>query len=136
MPPATVAASEAADSPGSDGLPPAPLVPLGLLVPRVSGAAGSDGPAGSAGDDPRPPSRALQLALAVPTRQRPDVRRGLPIGAYSDDQLDELVAWLQSDEQERTREQLAAALRDELGITRRSYRIDTAVRSAITRGMR
>ena len=25
---------------------------------------------------------------------------------------------------------------DELGITRRSYRIDTAVRSAITRGMR
>ncbi|WP_315094678.1 hypothetical protein [uncultured Cellulomonas sp.] len=87
-------------------------------------------------DDARPPSRALQLALAVPTRQRPDVRRGLPIGAYSDDQLDELVAWLQSDEQERTREELAAALRDELGITRRSYRIDTAVRSAITRGMR
>jgi hypothetical protein len=88
------------------------------------------------GDDPHPPSRGLQLALAVPTRQRPDVRRGLPIGAYSDDQLDELVGWLQSDEQERTREQLAAALRDELGITRRSYRIDTAVRSAITRAMR
>nr|WP_246280642.1 hypothetical protein [Cellulomonas humilata] len=89
-------------------------------------------------DEPteEPPSRALQLALAVPTRQRPDVRRGLPIGAYSDDQLDELVTWLQSDEQERTREQLAAALRDELGITRRSYRIDTAVRSAITRAMR
>jgi hypothetical protein len=86
-------------------------------------------------DDPQPPSRALQLALPVPTRQRPDVRRGLPIGAYSDDQLDELVAWLQSDEQERTREQLAAALRDELGITRRSYRIDTAVRSAISRAL-
>lgn len=92
--------------------------------------------ADDAPEDPRPPSRPLQLALAVPTRQRPDVRRGLPIGAYSDDQLDELVTWLQSDEQERTREQLAAALRDELGITRRSYRIDTAVRSAIARGMR
>ncbi|KQT02281.1 hypothetical protein [Cellulomonas sp. Leaf395] len=102
----------------------------------AAGSAAGDDAAGSAGDDPHPPSRPLQLALAVPTRQRPDVRRGLPIGAYSDDQLDELVAWLQSDEQERTREQLAAALRDELGITRRSYRIDTAVRSAITRGMR
>ncbi|MBO3086601.1 hypothetical protein [Cellulomonas fengjieae] len=86
-------------------------------------------------DDPRPAGRALQLALAVPTRKRPDVRRGLPIGAYSDDQLDDLVEWLQSDEQERTREQLADALRDELGITRRSYRIDTAIRGAITRAM-
>ncbi|WP_426594436.1 hypothetical protein ACPPVS_02695 [Cellulomonas sp. McL0617] len=80
-----------------------------------------------------PVSRPLQLALAVPTRERPDVRKGLPIGAYSDDQLDELVAWLRSDEQERSREQLASALRDELGVTRRSYRIDTAVRSAVSR---
>jgi hypothetical protein len=85
--------------------------------------------------EPAPVSRPLQLALAVPTRQRPDVRKGLPIGAYSDDQLDELVAWLQSDEQERTREQLADALRDELGITRRSYRVDTAVRRAIVRAL-
>ncbi|WP_028047295.1 hypothetical protein [Cellulomonas sp. URHE0023] len=87
------------------------------------------------GTDEQPAVRPFQLALAVPTRERPDVRKGLPIGAYSDDQLDELVAWLRSDEQERTREQLAAALRDELGVTRRSYRIDTAVRSAIARAL-
>ncbi|MBO9553198.1 hypothetical protein [Cellulomonas sp.] len=80
--------------------------------------------------------RAVQLALAVPTRPRPDVRSGLPIGAYSDDQLDELVGWLMSDGEERTRDQLGAALRKELGITRRSYRVDTAVRSAITRALR
>ncbi|WP_238402526.1 hypothetical protein [Cellulomonas sp. H30R-01] len=79
----------------------------------------------------------VQLTLAgVPGAPRPDVRKGLPIGAYSDDQLDELVAWLRSDGEDRNREQLAAALRDELGITRRSYRIDTAVRSAVSRALR
>ena len=99
------------------------------MTPPTATASSTDVPA----EDDAPTSRPFQLALAVPTRQRPDVRTGLPIGAYSDDQLDELVAWLQSDEQERTREQLADALRDELGVTRRSYRIDTAIRSAISR---
>lgn len=100
---------------------------------------------GTTVDEPSAPSDAhpasggtpVQLTLAgVPGAPRPDVRKGLPIGAYSDDQLDELVAWLRSDGEERNREQLAAALRDELGITRRSYRIDTAVRSAVSRALR
>jgi hypothetical protein len=86
-------------------------------------------------DDVASTSRSLQLVLPVPTSPRPDVRRGLPIGAYSDDQLDDLVAWLRSDGQERSRDELASALRDELGITRRSHRVDTAVRSAISRAL-
>ncbi len=120
------------------GPAPTPAAHVPELADEAPDEAADDTPdaAATPDEDPQPPSRGLQLALAVPTRTRPDVRRGLPIGAYSDDQLDELVAWLQSDEQERTREQLAAALRDELGITRRSYRIDTAVRGAISRGMR
>lgn len=79
--------------------------------------------------------RPEQPALPVRSLPRPDVRTGLPIAAYSDDQLDDLVAWLRSDGVERSRDELAAALRDELGITRRSYRIDTAVRGAITRAL-
>ncbi len=79
--------------------------------------------------------RSEQPALPVRTLPRPDVRRGLPIAAYSDDQLDDLVAWLTSDGVERTRDDLAAELRDELGVTRRSYRIDTAVRAAIARAL-
>jgi hypothetical protein len=82
------------------------------------------------------PGKGLQLVLPLQTRQRPDVRRGLPIGAYSDDQLDDLVQWLISDGAERSRDELAEALRAELGITRRSHRVDTAVRSAISRGLR
>ena len=79
------------------------------------------------------PPTGEQLALPVPTTPRPDVRAGLPINAYSDDQLDDLVRWLRSDGAQRTRDQLADALRAELGITRRSHRVDSAVRAAVVR---
>ena len=79
------------------------------------------------------PASGEQLVLPVRTAPRPDVRAGLPINAYSDDQLDDLVRWLRSDGAERTRDQLADALRAELGITRRSHRVDSAVRAAVTR---
>lgn len=79
------------------------------------------------------PATGEQLALPVRTAPRPDIRSGLPINAYSDDQLDDLVRWLQSDGAPRSRDQLADALRAELGVTRRSHRIDSAVRAAVTR---
>ncbi|MFC4613632.1 hypothetical protein ACFO3K_02810 [Cellulomonas algicola] len=113
--------------------------PAGAGTHAASGEAGVarvDGESSTA-SEPTTGAHHVQLTLAgVPGAPRPDVRKGLPIGAYSDDQLDELVAWLRSDGEDRNREQLAAALRDELGITRRSYRIDTAVRSAVSRALR
>ncbi|MEV7973400.1 hypothetical protein [Cellulomonas sp. NPDC089187] len=66
---------------------------------------------------------------------RPDVRPGLPISAYSDDQLDELVAWMLADGQERTQSQLAAELRLELGVTRRGARVDAVVTAAVRRAL-
>jgi hypothetical protein len=79
----------------------------------------------------------VEIALAPPApRPRPDIRKGLPIGAYSDDQLDELATWLRADGTERTRDELADALRAELGLTRRNHRVDTAIRAAVTRAMR
>ena len=80
--------------------------------------------------------RAVQPTLAVPGGPRPDVRPGLPISAYSDDQLDDLVAWLVSDGSERTPDELAAALRAELGITRRGARVDSVVSAAVSRATR
>ncbi|WP_233549681.1 hypothetical protein, partial [Cellulomonas rhizosphaerae] len=94
---------------------PTPVVPA--TPAAAAPEAGASATAAPSSAEPPAASAPLQLVLAVPTRQRPDVRKGLPIGAYSDDQLDELVGWLRSDGQERTRDQLAAALRDELGIT-------------------
>jgi hypothetical protein len=84
---------------------------------------------------PKPRTGEVQLSLAVPARPRPDIRKGLPIGAYSDDQLDEMATWLMSDGQERTRDELADALRAELGLTRRTHRVDSAVRAAVSRAM-
>lgn len=80
--------------------------------------------------------RAVQPTLAVPGGPRPDVRPGLPISAYSDDQLDDLVAWLVSDGSDRTPDELAAALRAELGITRRGARVDSVVSAAVARATR
>ena len=74
--------------------------------------------------------RGMQGALAV---VRPQVHPGLPIGAYSDDELDDLVTWLRSDGVERDEAALAEALRAELGITRRGSRIDATVNGAVRR---
>ena len=136
-------------SPASSPVPAAEPAPATGTVraaepPAVTGAMVAQGPRvapvamdGVVVDDARPLTvvRAEQPALPLRTRPRPDVRRGLPIAAYSDDQLDDLVGWLLSDGVERSRDDLAAALRDELGITRRSYRIDTAIRGAIERAL-
>ncbi|WP_034635369.1 hypothetical protein, partial [Cellulomonas cellasea] len=77
--------------------------------------------------------RVEQPTLAVPARPRPAIRPGLPINAYSDDQLDEVVTWLVSDGVERGREELAAAVREALGITRRSSRVDAVIAGAVRR---
>lgn len=77
--------------------------------------------------------RAVQPTLPVPGGPRPDVRPGLPISTYSDDQLDDLVAWLVSDGTPRTPDELAAAVRAELGLTRRGTRVDAVVGAAVHR---
>lgn len=66
---------------------------------------------------------------------RPPVEAGLPISAYSDDQLDDLALWLASDGVERDAVELAAALRSELGIVRRGARVDTAIDGAARRAL-
>lgn len=77
---------------------------------------------------------AVQPSLFADARPpRPDVPFGLPINAYGDNQLDELVAWICTDGEERDEEELSALVREELGIRRRSHRVDTAISNAIRR---
>ncbi|WP_324650595.1 hypothetical protein [Georgenia sp. H159] len=64
---------------------------------------------------------------------RPPVTPGLPIGAYSDDELDDLAAWIDSDGIERDRDALVAALREELGLTRRGLEVDGVLRAVASR---
>lgn len=80
------------------------------------------------------PSGGLTLGGRATARApRPDVEPGLPISAYGDNELDELVAWIASDQVTRDAEQLGGALRAELGVTRRNNRVDTAVAGAVRR---
>lgn len=73
--------------------------------------------------------------LSIQTKPRPDVQPGLPVSAYSDDELDALVEWLLSDGQERTRTGLVAEVRTQLAVKRRSKRFDSAVRAAVSRAL-
>jgi len=105
---------------------PAPTSPIPAVAADIPGVMEASAPMTGA-------LRAVQPTLAVPGGPRPDVRPGLPISAYSDDQLDDLVGWLVSDGSERTPEELAAAVRTELGITRRGARVDSVVGAAVQR---
>ena len=64
---------------------------------------------------------------------RPAVAKGLPLAAYSDDQLDEMAAWVRSDGVERTDLETAEELREALGITRRGFQSDAVLGNVVRR---
>ncbi|WP_022867477.1 hypothetical protein [Schaalia vaccimaxillae] len=65
--------------------------------------------------------------------ERPAIARGLPLAAYSDDQLDEMAMWVRSDGVERTPEETAEELRLALGITRRGFQSDAVLGNVVRR---
>ncbi|MFC4553996.1 hypothetical protein [Georgenia faecalis] len=93
------------------------VVPMGEAV----AAEASEAPEASA---PGAEQRAPVAAEPLPRGPRPEVTPGLPLTAYSDDELDDLAAWIAEDGVVRTDEEVVAALRDELGLTRRGAQVD------------
>lgn len=86
-----------------------------------------DDAAGSpAAADPRPPA-------ASPRGPRPPIARGLPLAAYTDDQLDELAQWIRSDGVERDDAQVVDELRATLAIRRRGAQTDAVLRNVAHR---
>ncbi|MCK6211102.1 hypothetical protein KZX45_11160 [Georgenia sp. EYE_87] len=121
------------DSGPADGAAPAGTAP-------VDGAAPADG-AGTAGSAAGPSETAEPAARprAVPVRERgprPLVVRSLPLAAYSDDQLDDLVAWIESDGAEREDTELVEELRNELALTRRGAQVDAVLGHVVRRRAR
>lgn len=116
---ALVVLEEAQGTGDDDLVDPSAPVPAAAAIGSAGGVAPAGGP--------------TLGGLARARTSRPDVEPGLPIAAYGDNQLDELVVWIASDQIVRDSEQLAGALRAELGITRRSNRVDTAVSGAVRR---
>ncbi|WP_447925676.1 DNA helicase [Georgenia muralis] len=102
---------------------------------RVAGASGS--PTDGTVADTLPgtdPSRAA--ARRGPVRERgprPPVVAGLPLAAYSDDQLDDLLAWVVSDGAERDDAELVEELRGALALTRRGAQVDAVLGHVVRR---
>ena len=102
-----------------------------LDQPRAGSVPGDESSAASSAE-PEPITQPLP-PVAGGRPRRPDVEPGLPIGDYTDDQLDDLLAWLDTDGIPRNDDQMAAALRAELGVERRGARVDGAVTAAVRR---
>ncbi len=74
-------------------------------------------------------------AFAVPRERsvRPAIAKGLPLAAYSDDQLDEMALWVMSDGRARSVEETVEELRQALGITRRGFQSDAVLGRVVRR---
>ena len=124
--PADLSADDAPDDETSDD----------AMTGGTSSASPRPRTAGRTSVPPAVPSIAVeQPVLPIVTRPRPPVETGLPIRSYTDDQLDDLAAWLRSDGVERDREQLARALRADLGVTRRNAHVDAVIGAAVRRAL-
>ncbi len=75
----------------------------------------------------------VQAVQAVPRGPRPQITAGLPLAAYSDDQLDEMVAWIASDAIPRAEDGLVLALREELDVRRRGSQTEAVLRNVVRR---
>ena len=96
------------------------------LVPDPSAGAPEDG-AGGRRDVPE------EAVPAVERGPRPPIAQGLPLQAYSDDQLDELVAWIRSDGLAREEAEEVEELRSTLALRRRGAGIDAVLANAVRR---
>lgn len=102
---------------------------------RTSEAGATPGEAGGSGAFGAGGTEAGAGALAVRPRalERPNVPAGLPLAAYSDDQLEEILRWIASDDVERSEEELVEALRSELDIHRRGSHVDRVLFNIVER---
>lgn len=86
---------------------------------------------GTAGAPRQAEVRCHEPVSSVERGKKPPVPLGLPIQEYSQENLVDLVRWIESDTLLRTEEQLLNDLVDELGFQRRGARIEARLREAI-----
>ncbi|MDY5589280.1 MAG: hypothetical protein SPF30_04915 [Arcanobacterium sp.] len=72
-------------------------------------------------------------ATPVERGERPEVSVGMPLAAYTDDELDDMLVWIASDQVPRTQQQLLEELRNELGIERRGGQTDLVLGNVVRR---
>lgn len=65
--------------------------------------------------------------------RRPEVAVGLPLAAYSDDQLDEVARWIRSDGIERSEDEMVVEIQRALALTRRGAQVEAVLRNVARR---
>ncbi|MFT3944497.1 MAG: hypothetical protein QM705_11860 [Ancrocorticia sp.] len=71
-----------------------------------------------------------------PRGPRPHLTPGLPLAAYTDDQLDEVMAWIISDDLPRSHDELVRCLREELDLHRRGAQVDAVLNNVVRRSVK
>ena len=71
-----------------------------------------------------------------PRGPRPHLTPGLPLAAYTDDQLDEVMAWIVSDGLTRSEDDLVQCLREELDLHRRGAQVDAVLHNVVRRSVK
>lgn len=66
---------------------------------------------------------------------RPAITKGLPLAAYSDDQLDEIALWLVSEDGSLSEDDLVVALRETIGLRRRGAQSDAVLHNVAKRAL-
>ena len=113
-----------------------------VLSESAEGAADDTGEAGAHGEpgsDGLPTGGTADVEAHEVVREprhrgpRPHLTPGLPLAAYTDDQLDEVMEWIVSDGLARTEDELVQCLREELDLHRRGVQVDAVLHNVIRR---
>ncbi len=78
-------------------------------------------------------TRMLSVVAGNARSERPAIAAGLPLSAYSDDQLDEIALWIRSDGVPRSIEEMMEEIRSFLELTRRGVQSDAVLRNVALR---
>lgn len=91
----------------------------------------------STADGVRPPKPSGSTWVDQPAQRgrRPGVPAGLPMGEYTDQQLDAMVTWVRSDDLPHTRDEIFEMVKAELGFLRNGKNIVDRIDAAIERKM-
>ena len=134
-------------------LPEDPDAEFGVAEEDAFASVSAEAPHGDQEDDEASQARQRRDELVEDTREnetvaeaendadsargeRPAIARGLPLAAYSDDQLDEVALWVASDGVERSEEEAVDELWRALGLTRRGAQTDAVLRHVIRRNQK
>lgn len=100
------------------------------------GVSGGTAPDSAADVKAQPSEGSSRPHLQLVARERgprPPIAKGLPLAAYGDDQLDELLEWICSDGVMREEDQLVEELRETLALSRRGAQVDAVLRHVVRR---